>query len=64
MEIIDSYQQDIASIKQALGVSSLRQAMHQDAATVDKLLEGMEEGSEAVRSAVASHLGNYVDVLV
>ncbi|MTI59295.1 MAG: hypothetical protein FH762_04760 [Firmicutes bacterium] len=64
MEIIDSYQQDIASIKQALGVASLRQAMNQDAATVGKLFEGMEEASEAIKSAVEPHRGNYVDVLV
>lgn len=63
MEITDAYQQDIASIKSALSMVSLRQSMNQDAATVDKLLEGMDEVSNAVRAA-QPHLGNNVDVLV
>lgn len=63
MEIVDAYQQDIASIKSALSMVSLRQSMNQDAVTVDKLLEGMDEVSDAVRAA-QPHLGNNVDVLV
>mgnify|MGYP000498303090 CR=1 FL=1 len=64
MQINESYQQDIASIKSALSMVNLRQAMNQDAATVDKLLEGMDEASKEVQGAVQAHLGNNIDVLV
>ncbi len=64
MQISNAYQHNIASIKQALGMVSLLQAMNQDAATVGKLLEGMEEASRAVRRTAVPHLGNNVDILV
>lgn len=64
MEINAAYQQDIASIKGALSMLSLRQSMNQDAMTVDKLLEGMEEVSSEVRRATEAHKGNNIDILI
>lgn len=44
-------QSQIASVQQALSISGMRQAMGQDASTVSKLVEGMEETSQAVQEA-------------
>ncbi|RAK04935.1 hypothetical protein C8C77_13720 [Halanaerobium saccharolyticum] len=42
-------QNQIASVQQALSISSMRQAMGQTAGQVSKLVEGMEETSQAVQ---------------
>ena len=44
-------QNQIASVQQALSISGMRKAMGQGADTVSKLVEGMEETSQAVQQA-------------
>ena len=64
MDVSSAMQNQISSVRQALGTHSLQQAMNQDGATVNKLLEGMEETSKAVQSAAEAHRGNNLDVRV
>lgn len=47
-------QNQIASIQQALSMSSLQKSMGQSASQVSKLVEGMEETSRAVQQARAA----------
>lgn len=50
-------QNQIASVQQALSISGMRQAMGQSADQVSKLVEGMEETSQAVQEAGAAGPG-------
>ena len=47
-------QSQIASVQQAINLSGMRQSMNQNASTVSKLVEGMEETSQAVQQARAA----------
>ena len=47
-------QSQIASVQQALSISGMRRSMGQSADTVSKLVEGMEETSQAVQQARAA----------
>lgn len=64
MTVTEGLQQNIASIRQALGMYSLRQSMNQDGQAVGKLLESMEENTEAIRRIAEPHKGNNIDVRV
>ena len=64
MDINTSMQSNIASVQQALSMHSLEQSMNRGAATVNKLLEGMEETNKAIKNAIESHKGNNIDVRV
>ena len=64
MDISSATQQQISSVRQALRMSSLQKAMNQDAQTVGKLIEGLEETNKAVQRASESHKGNNIDVKV
>lgn len=64
MNINSAMQSQISSIRQALSTSALQQSMGQDGATVSKLLEGMEETTEAVQQAAKTPKGNNIDVSV
>jgi molybdopterin converting factor small subunit len=64
MDINSAIESQINSVRQALGTATLQKAMSQDGATVDKLLEGMQETTEAVQKAVEAHRGNNIDVKV
>ncbi len=64
MDVSSAIQNQIASVKSAINMSVLQTAMSQDGATVNKLIEGMEETSEAVKSASMPHLGNHIDIRV
>ncbi|ADO76681.1 putative motility protein [Halanaerobium praevalens] len=44
-------QSQIASVQQALSISGMRKSMGQSAEQVSKLVEGMEETSQAVQQA-------------
>jgi len=50
-------QNQIASVQQALSISGMRQAMGQSADQVSKLVEGMQETSQAVQQARAAGPG-------
>ena len=50
-------QNQTASIQQALSISGMRKSMGQSADTVSKLVEGMEETSQAVQQARAAGPG-------
>jgi hypothetical protein len=50
-------QNQIASIQQALSISGMRKAMGQSADQVSKLVEGMQESSQAVQQARAAGPG-------
>ena len=63
MDISSAMQNQISSVQQAMGMHSLQQSMNQDGATVSKLIEGMEETSQAVQKAAGEHRGNNVNVL-
>lgn len=64
MEISNAYQRDIASIRNALSIFTLRQSLNQVGATIARLLGGLEEVNSEVQRYRESHLGNYVDLLI
>lgn len=64
MDVSAAVQQNNASIRQALSMMSLQQAMGKDAQTVNKLIEGMEETTAAVKRAAGPDRGNNIDVRV
>lgn len=64
MDISSAMQSQISSVRQALSMSALQKSMGQDGATVSKLIEGMEETTEAVQRAAGPNRGNNIDVTV
>ncbi|CCU80815.1 hypothetical protein HSACCH_02331 [Halanaerobium saccharolyticum subsp. saccharolyticum DSM 6643] len=62
MNVNSAMQSQIASVQQALGMMSLQQSMGQDGATVGKLLEGMQETTEAVQQAAGINRGHHLNV--
>ena len=65
MEINNMLQQNINSIRQAIGISNLKKAMHQDASAVAKLLQGMQQASAKImENSVTPNKGGNIDVRV
>ncbi len=64
MNISSAMQNQIASVRQALSMSTLQKSMNQDGATVGKLLEGMKETTKAVQQVAELHRGNNIDIKV
>lgn len=65
MEISSFSAQNLFSLRQALDIASIRNAMGQDAVTVDKLLDGMEAANaEILESSVQPHKGGSIDIRV
>ena len=64
MDINATMRSNIASVRQALSMHSIEQSMNRGGATVNKLLEGMEETNKAIQHAIESHKGNNIDVRV
>ena len=64
MNISSVTQQQISSVRQALSMSSMQKSMNQDAQTVGKLIEGMEELNQAIEISVQPHKGNNINVRV
>lgn len=62
MNINSAMQSQIASVQQALGMISMQKSMGQDAASVGKLLEGMQETTEAVQQAAGINRGHHLNV--
>ncbi|MGM0445232.1 MAG: hypothetical protein ACQEQH_02405 [Bacillota bacterium] len=61
MEINSAVQSQIQSVRSAIGMSTLQTAMSQDGATVNKLIESMQETSQEVQKAAADHKGNFIN---
>lgn len=65
MEINTMLQQNISSLRQAISISNLKKAMHQDAQSVDTLLQGMQQASAKVmESSVTPHKGSTIDIRI
>lgn len=65
MEINNALQQNISSLRQAIGISVQRKAMNQDAQSVSSLLEGMQAASaKAMESSVTPYKGASIDVRI
>lgn len=66
MSINSAIENQINSVRSAMNMATLQTAMNQNGAAVNKLLEGMEETTEAVKNAqnTPSHIGNNVDIRV
>jgi hypothetical protein len=62
MDINAALQNQIASLQQAVSISTMQKAMNQDGAAVSKLLEGMQENTEMIQEAAAPGKGNYVNI--
>jgi len=61
MDINSAVQSQIQSVRSAIGMSTLQTAMSQDGATVNKLIEGMQETSTEVQKVAANHKGNFIN---
>lgn len=55
----------LQSVRQALGIASLRKAMNQDAQSVASILKGIEEVSaKTMEMSVTPHKGGNIDISV
>ncbi|MBM7623239.1 hypothetical protein [Sporohalobacter salinus] len=62
MNISSGYANSINSIQQALSMVNLRNAVNQNAATVEKLIESTNQSSrQQLEKATISHKGQNVD---
>lgn len=64
MDINSAVQSQIQSVRSTIGMSTLQTAMSQDGATVNKLIEGMQETSAEVQKAADNHKGNFINTKV
>ena len=64
MDISSAMENQIASVRSAINMSAMQKSLGQDGATVNKLIEGMEETSEAVQNAAGPNRGNNIDIRV
>lgn len=65
MEINNMLQQNISSLRQAINISSLKKAMHQDASTVAALLTDMQKTSASImENTVTPHKGANIDIRI
>jgi len=64
MNVSSAMESQIASVQQALSMMSMQKAMGQNGAVVSKLLEGMEENTEAVQQAAGINRGHHINVRV
>lgn len=64
MDISSAMENQIASVRSAINMSAMQKSLNQDGAAVSKLIEGMEETSEAVQNAAGPNRGNNIDIRV
>ena len=65
MEINNALQQDIGSIRKAIGIATLRKSMSQDAQSVAALLDGLQAvDMRIMESSVTPYKGGRFDVRV
>lgn len=64
MEISNMIQENIYSIRQAIGMATMKKAMNQDAAGVEMLAQNMNEMSRKImENSVSPHLGSNIDLI-
>jgi hypothetical protein len=65
MEISNSMQQSLSSIRQAIGMETLKKSLTQDAQSMDALLQGFQAtNAKVMESSVTPHKGGSIDVRV
>jgi hypothetical protein len=54
---------NLQSVRQALGIATLQKAMNQDAQTVAKIIDTMEETTaKTMEMSVTPHIGTNIDI--
>lgn len=61
LDINAAMQNQIASVRHAISMSTMQKALSQDGASVSKLLEGMQETTQAIQEAAGPGRGNFVN---
>lgn len=65
MEINNYMQQSISSIRQAIGIATLKKSLGQDAQTMSALLEGFQNTNiKIMESSVTPYKGGTIDIRV
>lgn len=65
MEMSAMAAQMLGSVQQAIGLATLRNAMHQDSLTVNTLLQDMQAANtRAMELSVTPHKGSHIDIRV
>ena len=68
MNISSVHQSSLYSLRQALGIATMRKAMNQDANTVANLLRGMKAANHAtgvsLERSVYPHKGGSIDISI
>ena len=63
MELSASSQMSLNSLKQALGIATMRKALNKDAATVSTLINDMKvANTKIMENSVTPHKGGKIDV--
>lgn len=65
MEINNYMQQSISSIRQAIGIATLKKSLGQDTQTMSALLEGFQNtNAKIMESSVTPYKGGTIDIRV
>ncbi|MGI6778909.1 MAG: putative motility protein [Acetivibrionales bacterium] len=65
MNINNMLQQNVYSIRQAIGIANIKQAMHQDAQSVAALIEMLPAlNAKAMENSITPHKGSNIDTKV
>lgn len=65
MDMSTISQMNLASLRNALGMSILQKSMGRDQQTVDLLVQGMQDmNRQALENSVQPHLGSFIDLTV
>lgn len=65
MEINNMLQANISSLREAIGMVTLRKAMNQDAQAVSMLMQGMQAASaKTMESSITPYKGGNIDISV
>jgi hypothetical protein len=65
MEINNSMQQSISSIREAIGVATLKKSLSQDAQSMSALLQGFQStNARIMENSITPHKGGTIDIRV
>ena len=64
MNISDASLQNLSSIRQAIGMVTLRNTLHQDKSSLQNLMKSMEENTEAIKRMMEPHKGSNINIKV
>jgi hypothetical protein len=65
MEINNALQHNIGSIRQAIGIATLKKTLSQDAQSMNALLQGFQStNAKIMESSVSPHKGGSIDIRV